>query len=148
MSTKLAQRIAEQRKKRKLSQTQFAEKFGIGRSTIAMWETGDRIPDTETLTKLASFFGCSTDYLLGITDDPNPQSTDAEKPIDLKEVLEKRKKAHWGGIELNEKQRKIFKEYFESILEMSERLKEMEELLKKMGDAKKNLPGRTNYNIV
>ena len=66
----MAKRIAELRKKKKLSQIEFAEKFGIGRSTIAMWETGDRKPDAETLQKLADFFDTTTDYLLG-RDDSN-----------------------------------------------------------------------------
>ncbi|TCP61237.1 helix-turn-helix domain-containing protein [Baia soyae] len=67
MST-LKERIVELRKKNKLSQEQLAKKFGVGRSTVAMWETGDRTPDADTIQKLADFFDTSTDYLLGRTD--------------------------------------------------------------------------------
>ncbi|SFX52694.1 DNA-binding transcriptional regulator, GntR family [Thermoactinomyces sp. DSM 45891] len=64
----LKERIVELRKKNKLSQEQFAKDFGVGRSTVAMWETGDRTPDAETIQRLADFFDTSTDYLLGRTD--------------------------------------------------------------------------------
>lgn len=75
----LAKRIAELRKQKKLSQIKFAEKFGVGRSTIAMWETGDREPDVETIQKLADFFDTSTDYLLGRIDEPHPLGYDPDK---------------------------------------------------------------------
>lgn len=100
----LARRIAEQRKKKKLSQTKFAEKFGVGRSTIAMWETGDREPDAETIQKLADFFDVTTDYLLGRTDDPNPVNKDE---ADIKKILEQKEKAHFDGHPLTEEERRF-----------------------------------------
>jgi transcriptional regulator with XRE-family HTH domain len=33
-----------------------------------MWELGKSMPDAATICKLAAFFGCSSDYLLGISD--------------------------------------------------------------------------------
>ncbi len=51
-----------------LTQVEMAEKLGISRSTIGMYETGAREPDFETLEKIADFFNVDTDYLLGRTD--------------------------------------------------------------------------------
>lgn len=51
-----------------LTQAEMAEKLGISRSTIGMYETGAREPDFETLEKIADFFNVDTDYLLGRTD--------------------------------------------------------------------------------
>lgn len=51
-----------------LTQAEIAEKLGISRSTIGMYETGAREPDFETLEKIADFFNVDTDYLLGRTD--------------------------------------------------------------------------------
>ena len=51
----------------KLTQAEMAEKLGISRSTIGMYETGAREPDFETLEKIADFFNVDTDYLLGRT---------------------------------------------------------------------------------
>lgn len=51
-----------------LTQAEMAEKIGISRSTIGMYETGAREPDFETLEKIADFFNVDIDYLLGRTD--------------------------------------------------------------------------------
>ena len=51
-----------------LTQTEFAEKIGISRSTIGMYETGAREPDFEILERIADFFNVDIDYLLGRTD--------------------------------------------------------------------------------
>ena len=66
-----AERIKQLRNEFKLTQREFAGKFNISAGTIAMWETGKREPDFKTLCKIADYFGCSTDYLLGRTDDPH-----------------------------------------------------------------------------
>lgn len=51
-----------------LTQIEIAQKLGISRSTIGMYETGAREPDFETLEKIADFFNVDIDYLLGRTD--------------------------------------------------------------------------------
>jgi len=61
----LGQRISELRKKRNMKQSDLAERLRVSTSTIAMWETGKRDPDTEKLNELASIFNVTTDYLLG-----------------------------------------------------------------------------------
>ena len=50
-----------------LTQAEIAEKLGISRSTIGMYETGAREPDFDTLEKIADFFNVDIDYLLGRT---------------------------------------------------------------------------------
>lgn len=63
-------RLKQLRKKYKLTQPVFAEKINAGKSTVAMWETGDRHPDYDTMKKIADFFDVSVDYLLCYTDHP------------------------------------------------------------------------------
>ena len=46
-----------------LTQNAIAEKLGISRSTIGMYETGAREPDFETLEKIADYFNVDTDFL-------------------------------------------------------------------------------------
>lgn len=60
-------RIAELRKKRNLTQKEFGIIMGVAQNTVCNWETGKREPDYESLKKMAFFFNCSTDYLLGST---------------------------------------------------------------------------------
>ena len=50
------------------TQIEMAQKLGISRSTIGMYETGAREPDFETLEVIADFFNVDIDYLLGRTD--------------------------------------------------------------------------------
>ena len=63
-------RLKESRSSIGYSQQKLAEKIGVSRSTIAMWETGGSQPDNEALVKLSSVLDVSIDYLLGQT--PNP----------------------------------------------------------------------------
>ena len=51
-----------------LTQVEMAEKLGISRSTIGMYETGAREPDFEILELIADLFNVDIDYLLGRTD--------------------------------------------------------------------------------
>lgn len=50
------------------TQSEMAEKLGISKSTISMYENGNREPDFETLEKIADFFNVDIDYLLGRTE--------------------------------------------------------------------------------
>lgn len=60
-------RIAELRKGRNLTQKEFGKIIGVAQNTICNWENGKREPDYKSLKKMAYFFNCSTDYLLGRT---------------------------------------------------------------------------------
>lgn len=57
------------------SQQAFADAFGIAQSTVGGWESGKREPDYDTLLRLASFFGTTADYLLGLTNRISPANT-------------------------------------------------------------------------
>lgn len=45
----------------------LAEEVNVTRQTLGYYEKGERIPDIDTLEKLADVFGVSCDYLLGRT---------------------------------------------------------------------------------
>lgn len=79
-----------------LTQAEMAERLGISRSTIGMYETGAREPDFETLEKIADFFNVDTDFLLGRTD----------KTTILPETV--------GHYYLNDETREIAQEVFEN----------------------------------
>ncbi len=50
---------------KKLTQDELAKILKISRSTVGMYEKGDREPDYETLESIADYFNVSIDYLLG-----------------------------------------------------------------------------------
>ncbi len=66
------QRIRTLRKERDLTQEQLGEVLNVGKSTISQYENNVNQPDTDTILKLAEFFGVSTDFILGNTDLRNP----------------------------------------------------------------------------
>lgn len=57
------------RKRSKLSQQELADRVGVARSSIGMYETGRREPDFETLEVFADFFNVNMDTLLGKSSD-------------------------------------------------------------------------------
>lgn len=51
-----------------LTQLEMAERLGVSKSTISMYENGNREPDFDTLERIADYFNVDIDYLLGRTD--------------------------------------------------------------------------------
>lgn len=64
-----AERLKTIRKEKGYTQVSLAEKLEVSKGTVAMWETGKRTPDFETLITLSDIFDVRTDYLLGKSDD-------------------------------------------------------------------------------
>ncbi len=58
------------RKSRGYTQIALQMKTGIEQSLLSKYETGERVPPTETLLILADFYNVSIDYILCRTDDP------------------------------------------------------------------------------
>lgn len=57
--------ILELRNKKGISQEQLAEKVFVTRQAVSRWETGETVPNTETLKLLSGFFEVSINTLLG-----------------------------------------------------------------------------------
>lgn len=72
----LFERISKLAKKRDKSLKEVAEELGLSRNAIYQWRTSS--PKAESLAKVAEYFNVSTDYLLGRTDDPNPNNPGVE----------------------------------------------------------------------
>lgn len=63
-------RIRDLREDKDLNQTQVARVLGMSQTGYSKYETGENDVPTEILIKLARFYGVSTDYILGQTDNP------------------------------------------------------------------------------
>lgn len=57
--------LKELRLQKGLRQIDIAKEFNIAKSTYCCYEKGINEPDIKTLIKLADYFYCSIDYLLG-----------------------------------------------------------------------------------
>ena len=63
------------RRREHLSQQELAEKLGLAKSTISMYEKGARKPSFEVLEAIADYFNVNMDTLVGKpVDDPSPLS--------------------------------------------------------------------------
>lgn len=60
-----ADKFKKLRKEHRYTQETLAEKLGVSRSAVAMWERGEREPDFETAEMIADFFNVSLDGLIG-----------------------------------------------------------------------------------
>lgn len=65
-------RIKNLREELNMTQQELADKLEGAKSTVAMYEKGNRKPSLEVLIKLSNIFNCSIDYLLGKTDVRKP----------------------------------------------------------------------------
>ncbi|WP_432627224.1 helix-turn-helix domain-containing protein [Brotaphodocola sp.] len=57
--------LKQLRNRDNLSQAELAQKLGVAKSTIGMYESGKREPDFETLESIADFFNVDMNFLLG-----------------------------------------------------------------------------------
>ena len=64
------QRIRDLREDRDLKQRQVAEFLNCSQQVYSNYELGQRDIPTDILIKLADFYSVSTDYLLGLTNNP------------------------------------------------------------------------------
>ncbi len=58
------ERIAAARKAAGLTQEALGEKLGVSRQAVSKWESGQAVPDLDTVAKLCLALGFSADYLL------------------------------------------------------------------------------------
>lgn len=65
------------------TQEEVAHNVGISRARYSHYETGRSEPDATTLCKLAEYYNCSLDYLLGLSDVPLVDRFPAERNVKL-----------------------------------------------------------------
>lgn len=80
-SENFAKRIKKARHESGYTQEQVSSITGIGRASIAKYETGIVEPNLETLATLAQFYNVSINWLLGVTLEPKIESPKARKQI-------------------------------------------------------------------
>ena len=66
-----------------MTQTQLAKKIGTSNVTICRYLTCERIPRLDVVTKIASVFDVSLDFLLGLSDDKNVQTSDESSDLSI-----------------------------------------------------------------
>ena len=69
------------------SQTDFAQKIGVKQTSYSSWERGVKDPGAQTIAQIASTFGVSADWLLGLSDAP-PHPSPPDRSSELKREIE------------------------------------------------------------
>ncbi|MCC2328555.1 helix-turn-helix domain-containing protein [Bacillus wiedmannii] len=114
-------RLKSLRKKENLTQKQLAEKIGVSQRMIGYYESEERFPPHDVLTKLADCFSVSADYLLGrdITDETKKQLT-SKNEKDIAKRMEEIKKDLQGEDGLMFSGEPMSQEAVESLLDAME----------------------------
>jgi len=66
MKLNIGEAIKRMRKEKEITQEDFAEVLGVSCQSVSRWENGLCYPDIELVPTIASFFGVSTDKLMGV----------------------------------------------------------------------------------
>ncbi len=86
----LSERIKLYRQKAHLSQEKLAEFMGVSRQAVTKWESGQSVPTTENLFRLAELFEISVDQLVA---DQESSLSVAEQVLELHQAEDAKKKA-------------------------------------------------------
>lgn len=62
---KLASKLTALRKENGITQDTLADFVGVSKASVSKWETGQSLPDITILPKLASYFNCTIDEMMG-----------------------------------------------------------------------------------
>ena len=66
MKLNIGETIKRMRKEREITQEEFAQVLGVSCQSVSRWENCSCYPDIELVPTIASFFGVSTDNLMGV----------------------------------------------------------------------------------
>lgn len=120
-----------------ISKSKAVESIGLNRTATVKWKNG-AVPSGATLSKLAEFFGVSTDYLLDKTDDPTltfPLETQKAPALNKRDERDIKKKMEemldlfnsddalmFDGEPLDDETRQLLKDSYENQLRMTKAL--------------------------
>lgn len=91
-----------------MSQTQLAKKVGTTNVTICRYINGERIPRIDVVSKIASVFNVSLDYLLGISENVDAENLTKNQDVDIA-ILMKSLYSLDGNTHLSKKQIEMIK---------------------------------------
>jgi len=97
----------------KITKNKLLTELNLGKNSFVDWENRGTIPGGDTISKIATYFNVTTDYLLGRSDNPSPQMLDVPK------VLQQVSVAFEDVDELSQEQVDKIAEYTKFILSQS-----------------------------
>ena len=141
MFVTIGERIRELRTAKGQTGGQVATYLGITSVHVSNIESGKRKPSLDLLAKLAHYFGCSTDYLLGLTDDPSPagEASDMQRLYNRLSLERKKDLVEMADLWLREEspayQEELLVRWIETIDTADEHVRELlDEALARLAD--------------
>lgn len=76
-------RLRETRELKGLTQSELSERANLGEKEIWRYENGKSTPSADTVAQIARVLEVSTDFLLGLVDDPDPDLSSSDlRPVE------------------------------------------------------------------
>ncbi len=94
----LPERLQIARERRGFSQRELAKLCQLGINQINRYENGVTDPSATVLMSIAQTLGVSTDYLVGLVDDPKEQRYINELSPTEREMVETFRREGWSGV--------------------------------------------------
>ena len=81
MNIKIGARIKQLRKQNNITQEKLAESLGVTGQAVSRWESESGYPDMEYITRIASYFNVTTDFLFDHVANNNELKNEIEKKM-------------------------------------------------------------------
>ncbi|MHB8627523.1 MAG: helix-turn-helix domain-containing protein [Aggregatilineales bacterium] len=94
----LSHRLRQIRETKGYSQRELGRLCNLGANQINRYENGTSDPTIHTLKAIADQLEVSTDFLLGLTDDPHVQVREPALNADERTMLEVYRREGWTGV--------------------------------------------------
>ncbi|MCR5833238.1 MAG: helix-turn-helix domain-containing protein [Selenomonadaceae bacterium] len=88
---KVSEALRRFRKRYGLTQADVANTLGVTQQSYQPYEVGKMLPGAKILIKIATTYGVTTDYLLGLSDKPHPVFNEEEvrEAFEFRDTIQK-----------------------------------------------------------
>lgn len=91
-------RLRLSREKKNITQRELAQLCGFTEFQVSRYETGKHEPAISTLEAMAQQLNVSTDYLLGLSHDPQGIFSETSLSEDEQQLIDEYRKSGWKGV--------------------------------------------------
>lgn len=91
-------RLKARREQLDLTQSDLAGRVKAGQNQIYRYEKGESEPSTDVLARLSADLLVTSDWLLGLTDDPTPTLSENDLKADELEVVNLYRRGDWRDL--------------------------------------------------
>ena len=88
-SNKFSYNLVSLMEENNMKQNVVADQIGVSEVTISRYISGKRTPRLDIIIKIANLFNVSTDFLLGISSNPNQLTSSGNLNTDISEIAHK-----------------------------------------------------------